>query len=75
MSYVRWIYSVASDSAFDQLGRHGGLQTQVLVEVNVVRAPAVGSPRAFYVDKHKNTIIAGFVLTAILYLLTEILFG
>jgi uncharacterized membrane protein len=26
-------------------------------------------------DKHKNTIIAGFVLTAVLYLLLEILFG
>src|SRR4051812_11805139 len=51
------------------------LAIAVLVEVNVVRAPAVGSPRAFYVDKHKNTIIAGFVLTAILFLLTEILFG
>jgi uncharacterized membrane protein len=47
----------------------------VLVEINVVRAPAVGSPLAFYVDKHKNTIIAGFALTVVLYLITEILFG
>ena len=37
LPYVRWIHSVASDSALDQLGRHGGPQTQVLVEVNVAR--------------------------------------
>jgi uncharacterized membrane protein len=47
----------------------------ILVEVNVVRAPAVGAPEAFYIDKHKNTIISGFVLTLILYIVTEILFG
>jgi PLP dependent protein len=34
---VRWIHSVASDSALEQLGRHGRPQTQVLVEVNVAR--------------------------------------
>jgi PLP dependent protein len=32
---VRLIHSVASDSALHQLGRHGGPDTQVLVEVNV----------------------------------------
>ena len=37
LPYVRWIHSVASDSALEQLGRHGGGQTQVLVEVNVAR--------------------------------------
>jgi pyridoxal phosphate enzyme (YggS family) len=37
LPYVRWIHSVASDSALDQLGRHGGPQTEVLVEVNVAR--------------------------------------
>jgi PLP dependent protein len=37
LPYVRWIHSVASDSALAQLGRHGGPQTQVLVEVNVAR--------------------------------------
>jgi uncharacterized pyridoxal phosphate-containing UPF0001 family protein len=31
----RLIHSVASDSALEQLGRHGGPQTEVLVEVNV----------------------------------------
>jgi PLP dependent protein len=34
---VRWIHSVASDSALTQLGRHGNAQTEVLVEVNVAR--------------------------------------
>lgn len=46
-----------------------------VVEANALRAPAVGKPEAWYIDKHKNTIIAGFVLTLVLYLLTEILFG
>jgi uncharacterized pyridoxal phosphate-containing UPF0001 family protein len=32
---VRWIHSVASDSALTQLGRHASPQTEVLVEVNV----------------------------------------
>ncbi|HEY1713685.1 MAG TPA: YggS family pyridoxal phosphate enzyme [Solirubrobacteraceae bacterium] len=35
LPHVRYIHSVASDSALAQLGRHGGLDTQVLVEVNV----------------------------------------
>lgn len=34
---VRWIHSVASDSALEQLGRHGTAETEVLVEVNVAR--------------------------------------
>jgi pyridoxal phosphate enzyme (YggS family) len=34
---VRWIHSVASDSALEQLGAHGPPQTEVLVEVNVAR--------------------------------------
>jgi uncharacterized pyridoxal phosphate-containing UPF0001 family protein len=33
--YVRYIHSVASDSALEQLGRHGGPDTRVLIEVNV----------------------------------------
>jgi uncharacterized pyridoxal phosphate-containing UPF0001 family protein len=32
---VRLIHSVASDSALEQLGRHGGADTEVLVEVNL----------------------------------------
>jgi hypothetical protein len=34
---VRWIHSVASDSALEQLGKHGGPDTEILVEVNVAR--------------------------------------
>ena len=32
---VRFIHSVASDSALDQLARHGTPQTRILIEVNV----------------------------------------
>lgn len=35
LPYVRYIHSVASDSALKQLGRHGTPDTEVLVEVNV----------------------------------------
>jgi pyridoxal phosphate enzyme (YggS family) len=35
LPYVRYIHSVATDSALSQLERHGTAQTQVLVEVNV----------------------------------------
>jgi uncharacterized pyridoxal phosphate-containing UPF0001 family protein len=35
LPYVRYIHSVASDSALGQLGRYGTPDTQVLVEVNV----------------------------------------
>ncbi len=35
LPYVRYIHSVASDSALEQLRRHGSPQTQILVEVNV----------------------------------------
>jgi uncharacterized membrane protein len=47
----------------------------VLVEINVMRSPAPGKPEAWYIDQHKNTIIAGAVLTVVLYVLTELLFG
>jgi PLP dependent protein len=33
--YVRYIHSVASDSALRQLARHGGRETRILIEVNV----------------------------------------
>jgi uncharacterized pyridoxal phosphate-containing UPF0001 family protein len=39
---VRLIHSVASDSALDQLGRHGSPDTEVLVEVNVAGEGAKG---------------------------------
>jgi len=32
---VRWIHSVASDSALKELGKHGTPETKVLVEVNI----------------------------------------
>jgi PLP dependent protein len=35
LPYVRYIETVASESALDQLRRHGGPETEVLVEVNV----------------------------------------
>lgn len=35
LPHVRYIHSVASDSALAQLGRHGGPDTRVLIEVNV----------------------------------------
>jgi uncharacterized pyridoxal phosphate-containing UPF0001 family protein len=34
---VRWIHSVASDSALNELGKHATADTEVLVEVNVAR--------------------------------------
>ena len=37
LPYVRWIHSVASDSALDQLGKHASAETEVLVEVNMAR--------------------------------------
>ena len=37
LAYVRWIHSVASDSALKELGKHAGAGTEVLVEVNVAR--------------------------------------
>jgi pyridoxal phosphate enzyme (YggS family) len=37
LPYVRWIHSVASDSALKELGRHAAPGTEVLVEVNIAR--------------------------------------
>ncbi len=39
LPHVRYIHSVASDSALEQLRRHGGPDTEVLIEVNVAREP------------------------------------
>jgi pyridoxal phosphate enzyme (YggS family) len=39
LPYVRYIHSVASDSALAQLGRHGGPDTEILIEVNVAGEP------------------------------------
>jgi uncharacterized membrane protein len=46
-----------------------------VLEINALRAPAAGRPESWYFDSHRNTIIGGFVLLVILYLLMEILFG
>ena len=35
LPYVRYIHSVSSESALDQLGRHGTPSTKILIEVNV----------------------------------------
>jgi len=35
LPHVRYVHSVASESALEQLGRHGTPQTRVLVQVNV----------------------------------------
>jgi uncharacterized pyridoxal phosphate-containing UPF0001 family protein len=35
LPHVRYIHSVASDSALEQLGKHGSAETRVLIEVNV----------------------------------------
>jgi pyridoxal phosphate enzyme (YggS family) len=35
LPHVRYVHSVASDSALKELGRHGTPQTQVLVQVNI----------------------------------------
>lgn len=39
---VRWVHSVASDSALEQLAKHGTADTEVLVEVNVAGEPGKG---------------------------------
>ena len=39
LPHVRYIHSVASDSALAQLGRYSGADTRILVEVNTAREP------------------------------------
>ncbi len=39
LPHVRYIHSVASDSALAQLARHGGPDTRVLIEVNIAGDP------------------------------------
>ena len=45
LPHVRYIHSVATDSALAQLARHGTPQTQVLVEVNVSGDPSKSGVR------------------------------
>jgi uncharacterized pyridoxal phosphate-containing UPF0001 family protein len=42
LPHVRYIHSVASESALAQLGRHGGPDTRILIEVNVAGEPGKG---------------------------------
>jgi pyridoxal phosphate enzyme (YggS family) len=35
LPHVRYVETVASDSALEQLGRHGSAETEILIEVNV----------------------------------------
>jgi uncharacterized membrane protein len=46
----------------------------VAIEAIALSAPAAGAPQAWHIDSHKNTIIGGFVLAAILLLLFEVAF-
>jgi uncharacterized pyridoxal phosphate-containing UPF0001 family protein len=39
LPYVRYVHSVASDSALTQLQKHGTPETKILVEVNVAEEP------------------------------------
>jgi uncharacterized membrane protein len=49
--------------------------TAAVIEVIALSAPSVGKPQAWHIDKHKNTIIAGFVYWAILLLVWEFVVG
>jgi len=46
-----------------------------VAEVIALQAPAPGSTITKHLDDHKNTIIGGFALTIVLYLILEGLFG
>jgi hypothetical protein len=46
----------------------------VAIEAIALSAPAAGAPQAWHIDNHRNTIIAGFVLAAILILVFEVAF-
>jgi uncharacterized membrane protein len=45
----------------------------VVIEGIALTAPAAGAPQAWHIDQHRNTIIAGFVLAAIVILAMEVL--
>jgi uncharacterized membrane protein len=47
----------------------------IVIEAIALKAPAVGSGLTKHLDDHKMTIITGFILTAILIVLIEVLFG
>jgi len=45
-----------------------------LFEGIAISSPAAGKPMAWHIDKHRNTIISGFVLWLVLIVLWELLF-
>jgi len=47
----------------------------VVAEGIALRAPAVGRPEAWHIDQHKNTLIAGFGVLIVMYLIWEALLG
>ncbi len=51
------------------------LAVVVIFEGIALSAPAAGKPQAWHIDTHKNTIIGGFVVLVVLYLVMEMLFG
>lgn len=46
-----------------------------VAEYIALKAPAVGSGMTKHLDDHKNTIIGGFALLIVLYVILELLFG
>ena len=61
-------------SSFRTETRSFNSSSVAIVEGIALSAPAAGKPQAIHIDKHRNTIIAGFALAIVLYLLWEILF-
>ena len=51
------------------------LVVAAVIEINALRSPAAGKPEAFYIDDHKNTIITGFALLVVLYVIWELVLG
>jgi uncharacterized membrane protein len=46
----------------------------VAIEAIALSAPAAGAPQAWHIDNHRNTIIGGFVLWAVLLVAFEVAF-
>jgi len=61
LPYVRYIETVASESALEQLGRHGSPDTEVLVEVNVAgeagKSGIAPSELSGYLERAPVTIV------------------
>jgi uncharacterized membrane protein len=47
----------------------------IVAEGIALRAPAAGKPEAWHIDQHKNTLIAGFGLLIVMYVVWELLLG